>query len=52
MQPTVVSANTPRCERMSSGWGLVSEMQPMPDLPWKWGRSFSKRVRNGVFSME
>ena len=52
MAPTVVTANVPRCERTSKGCGSVSLMQPMPLPPWKPGRSSSKRVRNGVFSME
>ena len=50
--PMVVMANTPRWERMSSGWGSASLMQPMALVPWKWSSSFSKRVRNGAFSME
>ena len=52
MAPTVVRANVPRCERTRSGCGSVSLMQPMPLCPWNPGRSSSKRVRNGVFSME
>ena len=52
MAPTVVMPNVPRCERTSSGCGSVSLMQPMPLQPWKPCRSSSKRVRNGVFSIE
>ena len=52
MAPTVVMPNVPRCERTSSGCGSVSLMQPMPLMPLNPGRSSSKRVRNGVFSME
>ena len=52
MAPTVVTANVPWCERTSSGCGSVSEMHPMPLVPWKRSRSLSNRERNGVFSME
>ena len=45
-------AERARCERTSSGCGSVSLMQPMPLQPWKPCRSSSKRVRNGVFSIE
>ena len=51
MMPTVVTAYSPRWERTSSGWGSVSEMQPMPLHPWKSARSASNLVRKGVFSM-
>ena len=38
--------------RTNSGCGSMSEMQPMPDVPWNVGRSPSNFVRKGVFSME
>ena len=52
MQPTVAMAKVPKRERTMSGWGSESLMQPMADFPWKSARSFSNRVRKGVFSME
>ena len=51
MRPTVVMAKLPRCERTISGWGSVSEMQPMPALPDMRSTSRSNFVRNGEFSM-
>ena len=52
MLPTTDIAYTPRCERTSSGCGSMSLMQPMAHVPRNPGRSWSKRVRNGVFSIE
>ena len=51
MMPTVEMANIPKWERTSSGWGSVSEMQPIPAFPLNFAMSSSNFVRKGVFSM-
>ena len=51
MRPTVAMAKFPKCERTSSGCGSLSEMHPMPSLPFISSKSRSNFVRKGEFSI-
>ena len=51
MSPTVTIANAPSLECITSGWGSVSDMTPIPTFPAKRVTSCSNFERNGAFWM-